>query len=139
MTVPNGSFAAGGSEGELVPIGLDLSLSLMTVVAGKANTESSPWSDSRFPRTFLKVASPNSESTVRIEFGVERALPARLVIYDVGGRQVRLLHDGSLDVGTHSRTWDGRGDGGVPVAAGVYIVRLHAGEKVLTQKIVIAK
>jgi flagellar hook assembly protein FlgD len=66
-------------------------------------------------------------------------MPARLAVYDVAGHRLRLLHDGVLDVGIHSRTWDGRNDDGSAVAGGVYIVRLNAGEKVLTQKVVLTK
>jgi flagellar hook capping protein FlgD len=134
---PAGSFLAIGANGDMNPVKVDLVMTLLTAGAGKAG----PTSDGpALVPTFLGGGTPNpTTSSMRVEFGLERALPARLAIYDVVGRQVRLLHDGSLDVGTHSRTWDGRDDGGVPVAAGVYIARLHAGEKVLTQKIVIAK
>lgn len=47
-----------------------------------------------------------------------------LSVFDLSGRLVLTLASGSLGAGTRSVTWDGRTAGGVPVASGVYFVRL---------------
>jgi flagellar hook assembly protein FlgD len=47
-------------------------------------------------------------------------------VYDVAGRIVRTLADGTLASGRHEQTWDGRDEAGKTVAAGVYFVRLDA-------------
>lgn len=47
---------------------------------------------------------------------------ARLL--DVQGRTVRTLHAGPLGRGVTSLSWDGRGDSGQPVGAGLYFLRL---------------
>lgn len=52
----------------------------------------------------------------------------RLEIHDLAGRSVRMLHDGALRAGGHSRRWDGRGDDGRRVPAGVYFATLKSGE-----------
>ena len=52
----------------------------------------------------------------------------RLTIYDALGRVVRELVDTPQPAGEWTAVWDGRDVAGRPVASGVYIYRLHAGE-----------
>lgn len=55
----------------------------------------------------------------------------RLVVYDAQGRSVRRLVDGAVQTpGAYSVPWDGRDEGGRPVAAGVYFYRLESGREV---------
>ena len=64
-----------------------------------------------------------------IAFDVARTVSVRLVVYDVLGRRVRTLHSGETLAAGHYRTaWHGRDDEGRPVASGVYLYRLIAGE-----------
>ena len=44
-------------------------------------------------------------------------------VFDIAGRRVRQLVDGSLAPGEHRLSWDGRGEDGAPVGAGVFFVR----------------
>jgi protocatechuate 3,4-dioxygenase beta subunit len=48
---------------------------------------------------------------------------ARIEIYDVGGRRVRVLADGPLPAGSQPMTWDGRREGGARAHSGIYFVR----------------
>lgn len=50
----------------------------------------------------------------------------RLEILDSSGRRIRTLQLGPLPSGVTRVTWDGRGDDGNPIAAGVYLGRLVA-------------
>jgi flagellar hook assembly protein FlgD len=54
--------------------------------------------------------------------------PSRVTlrIYNILGQIVRTLVDGSQYGGQFDVSWDGRTDGGIPVATGVYIYRLEA-------------
>lgn len=57
-------------------------------------------------------------------------------IYDVGGRLVRTLAAGELmPAGHYDLDWDGRDDAGNRVTAGMYLVRLQAGGRVLTRRV----
>ncbi len=47
-----------------------------------------------------------------------------LTVYDVLGRRVRLVWEGSLGAGRHGLVWDGRDEAGRAVAAGVYIYQV---------------
>jgi flagellar hook assembly protein FlgD len=64
---------------------------------------------------------------------------SRLAIYDVRGRQLRVLARGPHAPGAYLRTWDGRDTSGHAVARGVYIVRLEAGHASLSHKIVLLR
>ena len=59
-----------------------------------------------------------------------------LTIYNVLGQPVRHVWNGLLAAGEHRLAWDGRDALGQPVAAGVYVVRLHQGEQTRIRKMV---
>lgn len=77
--------------------------------------------------------------TTVIPFGLKQAGPARLAVFDVQGRLVRGLLDGETSAGERVMTWDGRDDGGSPVASGLYLVRLDVGGQVLTRSLKLVK
>ena len=60
----------------------------------------------------------------------------RLAIFDLSGRQVRLLRAGEQAAGPHTVRWDGRGTDGRSVAPGIYFARLRAGGECLERRIV---
>ncbi len=131
------SYIAPTVEEYFQPIDLELGIELLFRSVGK--TAPSADTEASF-RTFLGTAAPNpSTSIARIEFGVERRMPVKLGIYSIAGRRVRLLAEESMDAGVHTVHWDGKDQRGETVAAGVYVAKLQAGGKVLTQKMVIAK
>ena len=57
-----------------------------------------------------------------IAFTLPRAAPVRLTVYDVFGRVVRRLADGSHPAGRHTVEFDAAG-----LAGGIYTYRLEAG------------
>ena len=63
--------------------------------------------------------------------------PADVVVYDVVGRRVRILHHGFLAVGRHRIAWDGTRSSGERVAAGVYFVRAEGKGFEQTRKVVL--
>ena len=73
------------------------------------------------------LPNPFNASTT-IAFDLPETLPVRLVVYDLLGRRVRILHGGeALAAGHHRSSWDGLDGEGRPVASGVYLYRLTAG------------
>jgi len=74
-----------------------------------------------------------------ISFALDRAGPARLAIFDVQGRLVRTLVDGSLPAGPHAVVWDGRSDAGRQAASGTYFYRLRSGDQEFTRKMTMVK
>jgi hypothetical protein len=66
-------------------------------------------------------------------------LPARALVvwevYDAGGRRLAGDRMGELPAGVHALRWDGRGASG-DVGAGLFWVRVRAGDRTLTQQVV---
>jgi hypothetical protein len=87
---------------------------------------------------WLSAMSPNpvrSQSEAR--FSLPRAAQVDLAIYDAQGRRVRGLLSGPLDAGEHRAHWDARDEAGQRVAAGVYFMRLAAGNEALRGRVVV--
>lgn len=70
------------------------------------------------------AASPTVvRAATTVRFRLDAPAPVRLVVYDTLGREVAVLLDGPA-AGDVTATWDARG-----VAAGVYVLRLVAGDQ----------
>ncbi len=82
-----------------------------------------------FPNPF------SAATTIRFDLPESRRL--RLGVYDAGGRQVTLLAEGRFDPGTSRVVWNGRDDGGRPVASGVYFVRLWGAGFAASRKVIL--
>jgi len=73
------------------------------------------------------AASPNPfRSSVTLRLDLAGAATARLGVYDVAGRLVRTLAEGTVPA-SEALTWDGRNAAGIPVASGLYLLRLESG------------
>ena len=84
-----------------------------------------PWTVS----TVRLKACPNPASgQTLIHFETRNGGLVHAAVYDPVGRRVRELSAGILGAGLHDLSWDGRGDDGRLVAAGVYWVRVTAAE-----------
>ncbi|MBK7672621.1 MAG: right-handed parallel beta-helix repeat-containing protein [bacterium] len=59
-----------------------------------------------------------------VAFDLQRAAHARLALYDLAGRLVRVLVDEQVNAGRHEAVWDGRDNAGRNAASGVYVARL---------------
>ncbi len=88
----------------------------------------------------LHAASPNpTTGATRIRFSLPREAWATLSVYDLRGRLVARLDQGVLPAGEHVARWDGRGDGGRLLPAGVYFTRLETAAGVDERKLVLLR
>ena len=62
-----------------------------------------------------------------------------LEIYNTLGQRVKTLLNGKKNWGSYEISWDGRDDRSVPVASGIYIYRLKAGDMVQSRKMMLLK
>jgi hypothetical protein len=62
-----------------------------------------------------------------------------LSIYDIQGRLVRTLVNGTLDAGSHTARWDATDNQGNQAPAGVYLCRLSSGSFSQTRRVVLMK
>jgi hypothetical protein len=72
-----------------------------------------------------------------IPFSIGRGGRVQLTVYDMAGRLVARIFEGSLRPGTGQWVWPVENTRGAPVAAGVYLVRLTTAEGVQTRKVVL--
>ena len=90
-------------------------------------------------RLAVAVAPNPSKRAARISWQLPMPGPARLRVYDAGGRCVRTLVSEPLPAGRYVSTWDGRDDLGRTVANGLYLYRLQTGDRSLTAKAVLLR
>jgi hypothetical protein len=74
-----------------------------------------------------------------LEYALPERADVRIVIFDILGRRVRVLHDENRRAGFHQLQWNGRNNIGQPVASGLYLVRLEALGQQKTQKITLVR
>ncbi len=82
--------------------------------------------------------NPFNPST-SIKFELERTSRVILKIYDITGREVRSLVSGQLTSGVHEMKWNGLNNNGRQAATGTYILRLTAGGRTATSKMLLIK
>lgn len=83
-------------------------------------------------------AEPNpSSGTVALTVASGSGGDQRLEVYDVTGRLVRTLASGWVAGGTRRVPWDGRDAVGARAPAGIYLVHLNAGGRVVQTRVVL--
>lgn len=115
--------------------------------AGGADTQASSVDggagprDGPFPRVFqLHPIAPNPfRLATTLSFDLPEARAVRLAIYNVQGALVRDLVDEPLGPGRYHQVWDGRDRRGLPVAGGVYWLRLEAGADRVQRRLLLLK
>lgn len=79
------------------------------------------------------------QGTGAVTYSVPQRGPAALRVYDVTGRAVRTLLDGTIDSGSGAAAWDGRDDDGRELPGGIYFARLESGGRQKTEKLVLIR
>jgi flagellar hook assembly protein FlgD len=87
--------------------------------------------------------SPGSPNPFTAETALLFSLPAPehavIEVYDVSGRLVTTLVDGSMPAGANRVVWDGRDSHGAPAASGIYFCRAQVGEWHEARKVVLLR
>ncbi len=79
----------------------------------------------RFARAWPNPARESMNLTVEIPKGGHLDLR----VFDIAGREVRVLHRGRVAAGSRAVRWDGRDARGVPVPVGIYTARAQLDEQ----------
>jgi hypothetical protein len=131
--------AAAGTTREIVAGGVvtlaarsaSRSLRLVATGPGVATPGITPLADAMrrtYPNPFASFAG--------LTFSLARTGDLRVQIFDVMGRQVRLLEKLAQGPGEHVLVWDGRDESGQAVASGIYLARYRAGTASGTSRLV---
>ncbi|HEX6790745.1 MAG TPA: FlgD immunoglobulin-like domain containing protein [Candidatus Krumholzibacteria bacterium] len=88
----------------------------------------------------LRPNMPNPfASTTRLAFTLPERAGVELSVFDVAGRWVTTVFSGEKGPGDHEIEWNGRGQDGRAVGAGVYFLRLKAGKQSVTRKMLVVR
>lgn len=154
--------ATGGHEWEVVPSGSEVdALGILPDVDGNGSWEiltgsrdgtvlalsggllvsANPGSSPSVPATYqLGPAYPNPfNSVITIPYAVPQTGVISLRIYDILGRQVQTLFEGSHVPGSHRTIWEGKSASGSPVSSGTYIVVLESPATRVSSKVLLLK
>jgi hypothetical protein len=134
--------AIGSLEVRVIPGGYELWMSCasrgIAVLAVQTQTTAVDPGEAPAVRLTLAQNQPNPfRARTQIHFGLPRTGSARLDIFDVTGRLVRRLVDGTLMAGDHAVEWDGRTDAMGSMPSGVYLYRLEAGGEVIERRMLL--
>ena len=108
-------------------------LDLATSVGGDDNgiKPTTPTLYPNYPNPF------NARTTIR--FVLTSPSSSELVVHNILGQRIRRLIDQVLGAGEHTSIWDGLDDNGQPVASGVYLISLVAGDDRVVRKAMLLK
>jgi hypothetical protein len=88
-------------------------------------------------RTALEEPVDGTNS-VQVRYSLARgATHVRLEVFDARGRHVQTLAEGPQAAGEFVLEWDRRDTAGASVSRGLYLIRLAAGEQLLTRKVIL--
>jgi len=110
------------------------------VAAAAATAPASDGSElESLPKSLALSAAPNP---VRNEATLSFALPAAghvdLRVFDVTGREVSVVVNGTFAAGTHPVTWNARDTQGRSLASGIYFARLRSPHAEKVQRLIVA-
>tara|TARA_B100000315_G_C14595353_1_gene598701 strand:+ start:11030 stop:12823 length:1794 start_codon:yes stop_codon:yes gene_type:complete len=93
------------------------------------------------PKLFSLVSAyPNPMNPgMEIHFNLMKDAEVELGIYDILGRKLTTLVNGSLITGNHSYQWYGKDENGTAVSSGIYFYRLQSDGEVIQNKIMLLK
>jgi hypothetical protein len=109
-----------------LPVTVDLATSVIASIPG-----------ARFDLAPGRPTPFGDRTEIRFQLPVAEAHSLR--VYDVSGRHVRTLSEGTLAAGGHSAIWDGRDQRGHSMPAGVYFIELRAVQGELRQRTVLLR
>jgi flagellar hook assembly protein FlgD len=89
----------------------------------------------RPPLVLRRPAPSPGAAPFLLSYRLDAPATVRLAVYDLAGRCVRVLVHAVEARGDHSCIWDGRDAQGRRVAAGVYWLRLEAGDRHASQPV----
>jgi hypothetical protein len=125
-------YNAWTGNGRAAPVLMDAdSVALnLTGVAEGGNAPSAPR---------LAVLANPFGSTLSLRLDLGRPAAVRWSVFDVNGRRVASREHGTLGGGAHRISWDGRDRSGRDVGAGIYWIRVEAGDRRIVRQVVRVK
>jgi hypothetical protein len=109
-------------------------------ITPRANPPAAVESPKEAEESAALTADPNPFNPFcRIHVTLTRASDLALQVFDLTGKLISMPAKGRFKAGAHEFVWRGDNGAGMSVASGIYFVRLGAGERVRTLKVVLEK
>jgi len=101
----------------------------------------SPKQSDGLPRQFiLEQNYPNPfNPTTKIRFALPKTSQVEICIFNLNGQKIKTLANETITAGVHEISWNGVDDQNQPVASGVYIYRLKAGDNKNSKKLLLIR
>ncbi|MBK7142837.1 MAG: S8 family serine peptidase [bacterium] len=111
-----------------------------TLLPGCATQEQHHTNQSVSVMPSLENAYPNPcNPSTTIAYNLPAGSSVKIVVYNLLGEIVKVLHQGFQEAGAYNVTWDGRNDSHEFVSSGVYFYQLQANDFTATRKLVLLK
>jgi len=131
-------LAATGAGGRATPVvsflGAATAMSQVALTSGEATLLSG--------RSAFALSQPSPNPVARrngttITFSLPTSGNVEMEVFDVSGRSVKTLVNGTLAAGQHTIQWNGVANSGSRLPSGVYMTRLKAGSNVAQTKLIL--
>jgi hypothetical protein len=110
------------------------------MIAKRAPEEKDEPGVEKIPSDFALKTYPNPfNPETQLELSLPQRTRVSVKIFDLKGRLIRTLFNGDLEAGTAVLNWQGKDDQGRRIGSGVYFALVQAGEKSLTNRLVLIK
>ncbi len=119
---------------------IDLVANRVVQVTVTKESGANPVPDAPVAINRLLPAYPNPfNPATTIAYELDQAQNVRVAVFDLGGRMIAVLEEGSRPAGHSEVSWRGIDQAGQPVPSGVYLVQLKLQDGMFTRRIVLAK
>ena len=86
-----------------------------------------------FPNPF------NPETTIYYSISQNKLMPVSLKIFDLMGREIKMLAHENQTAGQYKITWNGKDNFGTNVTSGIYFFLLSLGKKAISKKMILVR
>lgn len=130
VTLNNEIYVIGGISEQNQPLSL---VEIYSPVVGISNPL-----PATIPKDFAQISGyPNPfNGTIQLSVNIPQRGSNEISIYDVQGRRIKTIHQGSLAAGEHTFRWEGKNDLNLPVTTGIYFAVLKGSNYLKTFKVV---
>jgi hypothetical protein len=91
---------------------------------------------------FARPAPNPAGDEVRLEYGIPRHFDGgtlEVKVFDLSGREIRTVTKGLASPGRHTLTWDLRSNAAARVGAGLYFLKLRAGQQEIKRSVLVLR
>jgi FlgD Ig-like domain len=110
------------------------------IITHSNSADLNDYQDNKIPVFEISQNYPNPfNNCTQIKYDLQRNEHVRLILYDIHGKEIRILIDETQSAGVKTVTWDGKDNQGCELSSGIYIYRITANDLTQSRKMVYLK